>query len=184
MVRNVNGGTGTKSLARKKQNNQSSGKSRLPTCDLEIIACVTQMLGNGMCNITTSTGLRILGHIRNKFRGHNKRHNNITVLSFVLIGLREWETVPKNCDILYIYDEHEINAFAAIPTLKLDILHKLRLHTYNNNTNNNCNNDQDLFTFNDTDTHGNDTDIHSRIVDNNDDKKLLINETIIQFDDI
>ena len=146
MVRNLKGGTGTKGIARKHQSNESShGNSRLPSCDLEVIACVTKMLGNGMCNITTSTGLNIMGHIRNKFRGRHKRQNAITPLTFVLIGLREWESVPKNCDILYIYDEREIESFNSIPSLKLSNIIGLRNQSFDPKTSSNM--DNDLFSY-------------------------------------
>ena len=146
MVRNTKGGTGTKGLARKHQNNNGSvGKSRLPSCELEMIAICTKMLGNGMCQITTSTNLNLLCHIRNKFRGQHKRQNSISVLSLVLIGLREWETVPKNCDILYIYDEREVESFNSNPALKLTSLFNIRNGGFNNNNNNNSYNDHDLF---------------------------------------
>jgi translation initiation factor IF-1 len=146
MVRNINGGTGTKGIARKHQNNQSShGNSRLPSCDLEVIACVTKMLGNGMCSITTSTNLNLMGHIRNKFKGRHKRQNNITPLSFVLIGLRQWESVPKNCDILYIYDEREIESFNSIPSLKLNNIISLRNQSFDHKSSSNM--DNDLFSY-------------------------------------
>ena len=129
MVKNTKGGTGTKALARKHQNNinnTSSAKSRLPSCDLERIAICTKMLGNGMCNITTSNNLTLLGHIRNKFRGQHKRHNSISTNTILLIGLREWETVPKNCDVLYIYDEREVDSISSNPALDLSLILNLR----------------------------------------------------------
>lgn len=144
MVKNTKGGTGTKGLARKHQNNNNNtsyAKSRLPSCDLERIAICTKMLGNGMCNITTSNNLTLLGHIRNKFRGQHKRHNSISKNSILLIGLREWETVSKNCDILYIYDEREIDSISSNPALDISIILNLR----NGNANLNQYHLNDLF---------------------------------------
>jgi len=183
MVRNTKGGTGTKGLARKHQTNSSSGKSRLPSCELEIIACVTKMLGNGMCNITTSNNLKLLGHIRNKFRGQHKRHNNINVLSFVLIGLREWETIPKNCDILYIYDEREIDSFHSIPALKLDVLLQMRVNSVSTGSKSTSNNDSDLFQFKDNaeDDELPNNSMPSKSVNQS---VLLSNEAEIDMDDI
>ena len=138
MVKNTKGGTGTKALARKHQNNNNNtsyAKSRLPSCDLERIAICTKMLGNGMCNITTSNNLTLLGHIRNKFRGQHKRHNSISKNSILLIGLREWETLPKNCDVLYIYDEREIDSISSNPALDISIILNLRNGNANNGTN-------------------------------------------------
>lgn len=128
MVRNTKGGTGTKGLARKHQSNHSSGSShsRLPSCHLELIAICTKMLGNGMCRITTSTNLVLMGHIRNKFRGQHKRQNSISDNSVILVGLREWETVPKNCDILYIYDERELEHIYSNPAINIANIIQIR----------------------------------------------------------
>ena len=119
MVKNTTGGTGTKGLARK---SQTSGdrKLQLAECELEQYACVTKMLGNGMCEIYTNDNTRLIGHIRNKFRGKQKRHNLLTIFSMVLVGLREWENPRKNCDILTIYDDSHIEQLKQIPNIKID----------------------------------------------------------------
>ena len=119
MVKNTTGGTGTKSLARKHQTGGNS-KLRLPECELEKYACITKMLGNGMCEIYTNENTRLIGHIRNKFRGKQKRHNLLTVFSVVLVGLREWENPIKNCDILSIYDDSQVEQLKQIPNIKID----------------------------------------------------------------
>ena len=144
MVRNTKGGTGTKALARKHQNDSGSGKIRLPECDLEIIAYVAKMYGNGMCEIISNDNTKLIGHIRNKFRGRQKRHNTISPNSVVLVGLREWETTHKNCDILYIYDDSHIKLISDMPSLNIsNIINNIQstdFSLYNNNNNNNYNN--------------------------------------------
>jgi len=125
MVKNTTGGTGTKGLARKHQQSGSSEKLRLPECELEQFACVTKMLGNGMCEIYTNNNVRLIGHIRNSFRGKNKRHNMVTPHSIVLVGLHEWEKTPKNCNIMVIYEPNQIEQLRNIPNI--DIEHVLRL---------------------------------------------------------
>jgi hypothetical protein len=103
MVKNTTGGTGAKSLARKNQVNDDDhdlGNFRMPTNDLEKFAIITKMLGNGMCEVYTNDDIRLIAHIRNKFRGKNKRHNLFAIHMFVIVGLREWENPPKNCDII------------------------------------------------------------------------------------
>lgn len=127
MVKNTTGGTGAKSLARKHQVGSSRSELIIPSCDLEQIACVTKALGNGMLEIRTNNDVRLIGHIRNKFRGKQKRHNMIGVLSVVLIGLREWENPSKNCDILTIYDANQIEQLKNIPNIKMDHVIKLSL---------------------------------------------------------
>jgi translation initiation factor IF-1 len=102
MVRNISGGTGTKSLARKLTGNHS-GAVPLPSNDLEKIAVVSKLHG-AHCDVTLEDGSSVICHIRNKFRGRNKRGNTISVGTFVLVGLREWESSLKNSDLLFVYD--------------------------------------------------------------------------------
>jgi len=126
MVKNTTGGTGTKSLARKNENNGRSRHIRLSEDELEHYACVTKMFGNGMCEIYTNNNQRLIGHIRNKFRGKQKRHNLISLFSIVLVGLREWEKPAKNCDIMSIYDEMQIEQLKNIPSINIEHILQLR----------------------------------------------------------
>ena len=127
MVKNTTGGTGTKSLARKHQSESRNERLRIPECDLEQFACVTKMLGNGMCEIYTNDNVRLIGHIRNSFRGKNKRHNIISPQSIVMVGLHEWEKIPKNCNIMVIYDQNQIEQLKNIPNVKIDHVLNLQL---------------------------------------------------------
>ena len=127
MVKNLHGGTGTKSLARKHQSKGRSEYVRLPESDEEIFAYVEKMLGNGMCEVFTNDNKRLIGHIRNKFRGRQKRHNTITKGMILLIGLRTWESISKNCDILSIYDDNDIKQIKNKPDVHIDNLLKMQL---------------------------------------------------------
>jgi len=129
MVRNEKGGKGAKGLARKNagQNDKRDERLRLPSCELEQIACVTNMYGNGMCEIYTNDNTKLIGHIRNKFRGRQKRNNMILRYSIVMIGLREWENPIKNCDILCIYDDNQIEQLKTIPRINISNVIKLKL---------------------------------------------------------
>lgn len=127
MVKNLHGGTGTKSLARKHQVKHKSDHIRLPECDEEQFAYVEKMLGNGMCEVFTNDNIRLIGHIRNKFRGRQKRHNTITKGMILLIGLRTWESTLKNCDILTIYDDNDIKQIKNKPDIKIENLIKMQL---------------------------------------------------------
>jgi initiation factor 1A len=127
MVKNTTGGTGSKSLARKHQVKSSDTALRLPEDELERIACVTKMLGNGMCEVFTNDNVRLIGHIRNKFRGKQKRHNMLSTNAIILVGLREWENPSKNCDILTMYDDRHIETLRNMPTIKIAHLLELRL---------------------------------------------------------
>jgi translation initiation factor IF-1 len=125
MVKNTTGGTGTKGLARKHQSRGDS-RLRLPGDPLEKIACVTKMLGNGMCEIYTADNVRLIGHIGGKFRGKNKRNNMITIQSVLLVGLRDWERPLKTCEVLTIYEETHIDQLKSIPSVNMTNILKLR----------------------------------------------------------
>ena len=127
MVKNLHGGTGTKSLARKHQAKTKSEHVRLPECDEEQLAYVEKMLGNGMCEVYTNDNIRLIGHIRNKFRGRQKRHNTIVKGMILLVGLRTWESTAKNCDILTIYDDNDIKQIKNKPDITIDNLLRMQL---------------------------------------------------------
>lgn len=150
MVKNTSGGTKTKGLARKHQGGAGGagagggGALRLPKNELEQLVVVTKMLGNGMCEAFNNDDVRFIAHIRNKFKGRNRRSNDISVNSFILIGLREWEKPAKNADVLFVYDVNDYHAFHSIPNL---LSHKLFArvngdgdsdgpHLYNHNSHN------------------------------------------------
>ena len=148
MVKNTKGGKGAKGLSRKSENTGSSHteKLRLPTCELEQYACVTKMYGNGMCEIYTNDNTKLIGHIRNKFRGRQKRNNIISPNSIVMVGLREWENPIKNCDILCIYDDNQIEQLKYLPQIDIrNVLH-LRNQNYVNKESSNINEDDVQFT--------------------------------------
>jgi initiation factor 1A len=127
MVKNTTGGTGTKGLARKHQSNTGAKGLRLPEDpELERFGCVTKMFGNGMCEVTLNDKSTLLGHIRNKFRGKQKRHNMIYINTIVLVGLREWENPRKSCDIAEIYDEQHVEQLLNIPSVKIEGLIQAR----------------------------------------------------------
>lgn len=148
MVKNTKGGKGAKGLARKSQNSFSSS-IRYSQDELEQYACVTKMFGNGMCQITLENETTLIGHIRNKFRGRQKRHNTINVFNIVLIGLREWEKTPKNCDILFIYDDNHINQLKENP--KINIKNILQLSKGGAQQSNKSNNEDEHFIIGDED---------------------------------
>jgi hypothetical protein len=62
------------------------------------------MLGNGMCQVITieDRPLTLIFHIRGKFSGKQKSQNIVTTKSFLIVGLRDWEAIPKHCDLLEI----------------------------------------------------------------------------------
>jgi len=103
MVRNTTGGSKTKSIARKSAA-PAVAVDYKPKNELERVAKVTKMYGNGMCQIVTQDHpqLDLMCHIRGKFRGKSKKHNLIAIHSMVVIGLRDWENPYKNCDLISV----------------------------------------------------------------------------------
>ena len=126
MVKNTTGGTGTKALARKNQT-QSSGKIQLSQDPLEVYGYISKMFGNGMCEVVTNDEQKLVAHIRGKFRGKQKRNNLLTVSSVVLVGLREWENPIKNCDVMVIYDDNQVEQMKNMPNINIDKIIQMRL---------------------------------------------------------
>lgn len=113
MVKNVHGGNKHKSQARKNTVSKPSAKLRTATCEGELYAIVTKMLGNGMFTGHCIDDVPRLCHIRGKFSGRGKRDNIVEVGKWVLVGEREWDigstadkTVKKlKADLLEVYSE-------------------------------------------------------------------------------
>jgi translation initiation factor IF-1 len=110
MVKNTAGGSKCKGMARKDMNSAHSSRDYVPQDDAERYAQVTKMLGNGKCHVKIfMNDLSIINdivcHIRGKFRSKNKRHNTISNGSYIVIGLRTWENIHKNCDLIAIVNQ-------------------------------------------------------------------------------
>ena len=128
MVKNSTGGCRAKSQARKLSSSyESAGSSaalRLSQCPLEVYAVVTKQFGQGRCQVHTVQGLDLQCVIRNKFRGRSKRNNTVSVGTVVLIGLYEWQSEPKNGDVLEVYNTTEVGQLTAIPSTRVHMLEK------------------------------------------------------------
>ena len=97
MVRNFKGGKGGKKGARKHiVSNNFNAQLRLAKEEGEIYACVSKLLGNGMCHVNcldpNNSCVQRLCIIRNKFKGRGKRGNELRVGTYVMVGVRSWET--------------------------------------------------------------------------------------------
>ena len=123
MVKNF-GGNKSKKLARKVVTAPRDTRLRTPNPNEpdEQFACVSKMLGNGMCHVICGDQHPRICIIRNKFRGRSKRDNTISTGSFVLIDIRSWETVSdtkiQKCDLLEVYNKSEMDRL--IDTVKFD----------------------------------------------------------------
>ncbi len=115
MVKNTKGGKGQKRMGRKFVSSGPSNHLRTPDANepAEMYACVSKLLGNGMAHVVNTNGTGMLLHIRNKFRGRGKRDNTLRVGGIVLVGERTFESAREgklnNCDLLEVYNDHEIN---------------------------------------------------------------------------
>jgi initiation factor 1A len=121
MVKNTTGGNKHKGQARKFVNpSQQSNKLRVSENEYEKYGQVTQLLGNGMCYVDCVDSIKLC-IIRGKFRGRGKKDNILKKGTWVLVGLREWETVienksqPQKCDLLEVYAEHDKDKLKLMP---------------------------------------------------------------------
>ena len=109
MVKNVHGGNKNKGQSRKSTlTNSNDSKLRVVTEPGETYAVVTKMTGGGFCNVQCIDNIKRICVIRGKFTGRNMRDNIIGIGTWVMVGIREWESsdkkdaIPK-CDLLEIY---------------------------------------------------------------------------------
>jgi initiation factor 1A len=114
MVRNTFGGSKTKGQARKFVTAKAAHTLRISQDECEVYAQVIKVLGGSMCHVNDADGKIMLCHIRGKFRGRGKRDNFVGAGSWILVGLREWETSKEgtskkleNCDLLEVYNEQD-----------------------------------------------------------------------------
>ena len=82
--------------------------------------------GGGTADIFCNDGILRLLVIRKKFRGRNKRDNQIKLHTVILAGIRNWEVVaadkkPK-ADLLYIYSNSQLPQLCKIANINQIIL--------------------------------------------------------------
>lgn len=113
MVKNQFGGSSHKKFARK-NSTTSEHRPNVRTAreEGEIYANVVKIYGGGVCGVRDmNTGNEYMCIIRGKFRGKDKKNNLVEIGSWVLVGLRDWESTAKDqkpkCDLLEIYTKDE-----------------------------------------------------------------------------
>ncbi len=126
MVKNKVGGSRHKKLARKNVRETGHTIKMRYANEGETYARVTKHFGGGNVEVQCNDGVIRLCVIRKKFRGRNKRDNNIQVDSMILVGLREWEVIaakkkPK-VDLLYAYSQSQIKQLKEAKGFNYDIL--------------------------------------------------------------
>jgi len=123
MVKNKTGGNKSKKSARKFSNPTiTNRKLRLAEEEGETYATVIKLLGGPNCEVVTNDGLTRLCVIRNKFRGRDKRDNNIAPGVWILVGIRDWEArvgSEQKCDLLEVYTSIEKDKLKKMTALNL-----------------------------------------------------------------
>lgn len=109
MVKNT-GGNKSKRQGRKHISAPQQRNLRFKTEEDESYAVVTKLFGGPNCEVMCMDG--ILRHciIRNKFRGRDKKDNNIAPNVWVLVGIRTWEArsdKPQKSDLLAVYSPND-----------------------------------------------------------------------------
>lgn len=125
MVKNTQGGSSHKSMARKQVGAGRNDKLRLSEDRCECYAIVSKLLGNGMCHVfcqDVDAVKEMICFIRGKFRSRNKKNNMVVAGSLVLVGIREFESAQNKCDLLEVYDEEGQRQLRANPAVNLSRL--------------------------------------------------------------
>jgi hypothetical protein len=137
MVKNTIGGKKGKMLANKRSGSGGDKKLRLSINVDEIYVCVSKVFGSGMFEVIDNNGKEYKAHLRGKMKGPNKRHNFVSLFSFLLVGLRSDLSDSTNCDILFVYDDHDVLSLSLLPNLNLaNLINFHQNHSFNQNNNN------------------------------------------------
>lgn len=144
MVKNTVGGKKGKMMANKVGSSGGGANNirLIEVPDIEMFVCVTKVFGGGLFEVIDNLGNTYRAFLRGKMKGHNKRHNLVSLFSILLVAKRI-DTDPSKCDILFVYDSHDIQFLTLNPNL--NIHHLLSIH---NNQNNDHQHDIDDFLFN------------------------------------
>lgn len=125
MVKNSKGGKNSKRIARKHVIDLTQRIVRYVKEEGEMYAVVSKHFG-GQCEVVTSDGETRLCVVRGKFKGRQRRDNNIGLGTWVMVGIRAWEVRgdgKTKCDLLYVYsdlDKDDIRQNSGINLRELD----------------------------------------------------------------
>ena len=129
MVKNKMGGSRHKKQASKnfKQSDvQIKTRLKNPKEPCEQYAIVTKNFGQGNCEVLCNDKIKRLCVIRNKFRGRNKRSNQVNLGSRILVGLRDWEVrsskSKERCDLLEVYLNKQLDDLKRDPNFNATLL--------------------------------------------------------------
>jgi initiation factor 1A len=141
MVKNKHGGNKHKSFARKFVNAKPDNRLRLAEDENELYAVATKMLGNNMFHCICIDGVTRLAYIRGKFAGRGKRDNMIHSGTWLLVGIRDWDTHTddkkklQQCDLLEVYSDYDVEKLKDSVDVKWSIFNDSNTTNTNTNTN-------------------------------------------------
>ena len=126
MVKNKQGGNRHKKMARKNVKTAGNSIKMRYAGESEMYARVIKVYGQGNVDVLCNDKVVRLCVIRRKFRGRNRRDNNIVLNGMVLVGIREWEHLaagkkPK-VDLLYCYSGGQLEDLKRAKGFNHDIL--------------------------------------------------------------
>ena len=112
MVKNKTGGNKAKKFGRKHmQDEPLKVKVRFVTEEGELYGVISKVFGQGQLEVTCHDGVIRHGILRKKFRGRYKHDNKIVIGTWVMVGLRDWQSKAEgkkeHCDILEVYNQDE-----------------------------------------------------------------------------
>lgn len=127
MVKNTTGGNKSKKQAR---SNSSAPQQNIRKAkeEGEMYAAVTKIFGGPNCQVMCNDGVSRSCIIRNKFKNRGKRENNISVGSWILVGIRDWEVRSngtQKCDLLEVYSHSEKDKLKQIEVCDLKNLNSV-----------------------------------------------------------
>jgi len=130
-------------LANKRSGSGGDKKLRLSMNDDEIYVCVSKVFGGGLFQVIDNNGDDYKAHLRGKMKGPNKRHNFVSLFSILLVGKRSDLSDSLNCDILFVYDDHDVLSLSVLPNLNISNI--LSFHQNHDLNHSKTQNNTDLF---------------------------------------
>ena len=180
MVKNTVGGKKGKMLANKTGNMKKEQLRLIEVPDIEMLVCVSKVFGGGLFEVVDNDNHTYRAFLRGKMKGHNKRHNLVSLFSILLVAKRI-DTDPTKCDILFVYDTHDIQFLSLMPTLNIsNILSLHNNHLLTNETN--TTNHDELFVFTTNANNNTNNNSKSTEITNNNATNNLVIEDVLDID--
>ena len=136
MGKNTKGGSGHKKMGKKFLKPMNFSRRIREPVKGEMLAKVTNVNGGAICEVYCNDKVARQMVIRNKFRGRNKRDNNVSIGTIVLVGLRDWQVLngkkKEKVDLLYVYNSSQMEEIKKIKGLNNSLLPEGELVEENN----------------------------------------------------